>query len=385
MIKKIYRKLKSLKRILFDSPPPKQLHNVFKTNFEKKALLSYIPDAFNSKKLNKKHTNIYTSLILGEILHELGYTVDVVSWLYPLKGNYQDYDIILGLGASIDEAFKVKNNSTCIIFFATGCNPFYCNQVTVQRVIDFYNRNGKFLIDSSRFVYNDWPFQHEAADWIIVHGEEFAKKTYRNYNISKIKGPVFFNESSQHKSYQWENKRKNYIWFGSAGAIHKGLDLVLDAFLKLMDEDIYLHVCGNIIYENDFYEYYKPFLESKNIIYHGYVDIDSELFNTLMNNCGFVVFPSVSEGNSPSVITCMANGGMIPIVTEGADVEITKYGIRINDFSVVAVIDAIRQSQKLQLYDIVNQSEQIIIDTHLNHSFVKFKTEFKKQLKNIIK
>ena len=365
--------------------PPVFIKNVFNSTSSKSVLLSYISAAFvKQNHLNKQHTNIYTSNVLAETLHELGYKVDIVNWLDKFNGNYNDYDLIIGLGNSLDEAFKTKESSTKIIFFATGCNPFYCNQVTIQRVIDFHNRHNKYLMESSRFVYNDWPLQHEAADWIIVHGESFAKATYRDYNISTIKGPVFIKDSKNKISFNWNNKSKHFLWFGSSGVIHKGLDLVLDAFKELNNEDIHLHICGNIFYENGFYEYYQPILNSKYVTYHGHVAIDSDNYDAIMEICGFVIFPSVSEGNSPSVITCMANGGLIPIVTKSADIDISNYGIEIKALSVDAVSDAIKESQSLPLNELIRQSNKIMEYTKQYHSFDYFREDIKNQLVEIM-
>lgn len=386
IVKTILRKMGINRIPLIHKRDPIFIKNVFNSNSYKKALLSYIPTSFVDDNRNiKQHTNIYTSYLLGEILHELGYKVDVINWTKNFEGNYHEYDVVFGLGASLDDAFKVKLPSQKIIFFATGCNPFYCNQVTVKRVIDFHKRHGRYLIDSSRFVYNDWPFQHEAADWIIVHGESFATATYRNFNISSTKGPVFIKDIQNKKQYNWKHKSKHYLWFGSSGAIHKGLDLVLDAFQSLSDESIHLHICGAIFYETEFYEYYQPILTSRYVTYHGHVNIDSDTFDSIMETCGFVILPSASEGNSPSVITCMANGGLIPIVTESADVDITDFGIEIKALTVDAVIDAVKKSRGLSLEELEVQSNKIINYSKANHTFDIFKENIKTQLEDVLR
>lgn len=363
---------------------PNVLLNVFNSVSTKKVLLSYISAAFTKdKKINNHHTNHYTSYIFAETLHNLGYAVDVVNWTENFTGDFNNYDAVIGLGESVEEALLLKNPTTKVIFFATGCNPFFSNQATIKRILDFYSKHKKYLMESSRFIYKDWPLQHQAADWIIVHGDTFAKATYRNENISNIKAPVFIKHKSSISETDWSVKRRNYMWFGSTGAIHKGLDLLLDTFQQM--EDINLHICGNIESESRFYEHYKNIIEdNKNINYYGYVDIDSELFESILNKCGFIIFPSASEGNSPSVITCMANGGLIPIVTKSTDVNLYDYGIEIKELSIESVNEAINLSKQLTAQDLINQSNKILEYTKKYHSFDYFKQDIKNQFQKIL-
>jgi glycosyltransferase involved in cell wall biosynthesis len=370
--------------ILKDANQNNLLLNVFNSTSTKKVLLSYISAAFiNDKKINNHHTNFYTSYVFAETLHNLGYAVDVVNWTEKFTGDFIKYDAVIGLGETVEEALLYKNPATKVIFFATGCNPFFSNQVTVKRILDFYTKHKKYLMESSRFVYKDWPLQHQAADWIILHGDTFARSTYRNENISNIKAPVFIKNQVTNKEKDWTSKKNNYLWFGSTGAIHKGLDLLIDAFKHF--EDVNLHICGNIESEKRFYEHYKDIIETnKHINYYGYIDIESEMFDSILLKCGFIIFPSASEGNSPSVITCMANGGLIPIVTKSTDVNIADYGIEIKELSINSVTEAINLSKQFTTQEIINQSNKILEYTGKYHSFDYFKQDIKIQLLKIL-
>lgn len=365
-------------------PKPILRKNVFDSTSTSKVLLSYVASAFDiENQLNQQHTNYYTSYIFGSILNELGYAVDVINYTDSYPGDYTEYEAVIGLGESVENALLVKNNKTKIIYFATGCNPFYCNQNTIQRVIDFYNKHGKLAIASSRFQAKDFPLQHEASDWIILHGSTFAKSTFRDYKIHTVFAPVFINHSPDIENKDWEKARKNYLWFGSSGLIHKGLDLVIDACIQR--KDINLHICGNLESEPDFYQYFKKAtINYSHIFYHGYMDICSNDYVELLQSCAFVLFPSTSEGNSPSVITCMANGGLIPIVTASTDVDIIDYGIEIESLSIDGVKNAITISQGLSIEELKKQSNQVIKTTLKYHTFDFFKENIYKILKKIL-
>lgn len=362
------------------------IENYFKSTSSRRVLLSYVATAFNEDNLhNNKHTNIYTTRIIAELFNELGYAVDIVNWNDDYQCDFNKYALVFGLGKTIDNALTMSNRNYKVIWFGTGCNPFYSNVVTIKRVLDFYIKYKCYLIESSRFIAEDWPLQHEVADWIILHGDKFALSTYRNYNISSIKAPIFINNNIPLNKKNWNTASKNYIWFGSHGAIHKGLDLVLDAFLENDGGGLNLHICGNIKNETRFFDCYKERIDAVDYIhYHGNVDINSKLFEDLMLTCGFIIFPSISEGNSPSVITCMANGGIIPIVTASADIDITHYGIEIKEPTSKSVLEAVRISQELTLTELQTQATEILKTSQLCHTFGSFRNELRKQINEII-
>jgi glycosyltransferase involved in cell wall biosynthesis len=242
------------------------LINVFNTSYEKNVLFSYIRSVFEDDKNRKdnRHTNRLTSHIMAEILSELGYNVDVVNYNDDFKGNFDKYNLVIGLGKSLDHVLSSRNadSRTKVIWFGTGCNPLFSNTITIERVADFYKRHHKLIMASSRYIKEDWVLQHEFADWIILHGSTFAKSTYRKDNISTIHAPVFINQSVDRNEEEWGKAIQNYLWFGSDGAIHKGLDLVLDAFREL--KECNLHICGNI--EPEFLNYYSSLINASNNI-----------------------------------------------------------------------------------------------------------------------
>jgi len=363
----------------------KVIKNFFKTSNPKKALLSYIKDVFeNNNNINQSHTNRLTSYLIAETISNLGYNVDIINWQDSIENEFYEYDFIIGLGPSLEHVLTFrKDKLPKVIWFGTGCNPLFSNRITLQRTTDFYKKATQVLLQSSRYIKEDWPLQHEIADWIILHGSTFAKSTYRDYNIDTIHAPVFINHTVNREKNDWNSGKANYLWFGNGGLIHKGLDLTIDAFKNL--SHLNLHICGNIEQESDFYEYYREDLTNrKNIIYHGFVDTQSEEFKNILKTCAFAVFPSASEGNSPSVITCMANGGLIPIVSKNADVDIKDYGIEIESLDEESIIKAINASQEISTAELENRAERIITDCNLYHSFDYFKKDLQIKLLNIL-
>lgn len=363
------------------------LKNVFGGDHKKHVLLSYIRAVFdqNNYRDSKSHTNYHTTYCIARQLDALGYNVDVVDWQQNYLGDYSKYSLVVGLGKTLDQILCTRRTNTPkVVWFGTGCNPQFSNIETMRRLKAFYEKTGVMAFESTRFVKEDTPLQHELADGIILHGAEFAMSTYSNENITPVLGPVhILNESIPEKDFS--RVKNNYLWFGSGGLIHKGLDLAIESFMKR--PNLHLKICGDIERESSFYEVYKDKISiTENISYHGFVDINSNEFLHIMQDTAFIVYPSVSEGNSPSVLTCMANGGLIPIVSQGADLErmLKTEIIQIEDLTVDSIIAALDRSQKLTESDMTDASIRIANYTKCNHSFQAFENSIYNSLNNLM-
>lgn len=362
--------------------PLSRLLNIYNTNFDKKTLISYVKEAFEmSSDLATYHTNINSCHIIAEVFRELGYNVDIISWKDNFDFTYANYDVVFGLGAPLEDILgkRIKGEPPLVISFGTGCDHSFSDKASLKRGLEFYEKKGRFLMNSLRFSTESWILQHTLADWIIIHGDKFCVDTYRKENISSILAPVFFFHEVERSNDSWQQASKNFLWIGSRSAIHKGLDLCLESFKQM--PDVHLHICGEFVFEPEFMEIYHDELHNLgNVHLHGYQDIKSEEFKQILASCAFVIFPSASEGNSPSVITAMANGGLIPVIPDSADVNIENYGIKIEHLSIEGVKTAIKAAQQLSIDEIRRQSQKILKSTREIHTFENFRRNIKSQL-----
>ena len=176
----------------------------------------------------------------------------------------------------------------------------------------------------------DYGFQYSVflSDVIIGLGNEFVANSYEKYT----KVPVAMLDLFYHQdevdltTKNYDNSKKHYLWFGSSGLLHKGLDLCLDFFIQ--NEEFILHICGASESETDFWRYYKPLIENKNnIINHGFINVRSEEFKKILKTTAYLLLPSVSEGGSPAVLTACGNGGLIPIIPKSCGLSLEDFGI----------------------------------------------------------
>ncbi|MCG8455634.1 MAG: glycosyltransferase, partial [Holophagales bacterium] len=134
---------------------------------------------------------------------------------------------------------------------------------------------------------------------------------------------------------------KRFLWFGSGGLVHKGLDLVLEAFAGL--PELELVVCGPVRRERDFErEYFRELYHTPNIHTHGWIDTRPDAFLPVVGRCLGLIYPSCSEGGGGSVLTCM-HAGLVPIVNREVSVDLhPSRAVRLDDVSVAGIREAAR-------------------------------------------
>lgn len=347
------------------------IKNVFRTNYNKKVLISYITKPF--KKENKGHTNNFEVLSAAKIFHELGYQVDVMHYETP-PPKLDRYDVIYGFGDVFRNYFESGLSGKKTIYYGTGMHVAHQNTASLARVKSVFNKKGCWLAKSSRFVEKTWSHQTTLVDAIIALGDEQCQKTYEAYYDGKVfslPAPFYRTlDAAEINDNRCSDSRKKFLWFGSSGLIHKGLDLCLEYFSTR--PDLTLHVCGDIFSEPEFLKAYdKELFSSANIIVHGFVGVESEVFKNILSSCVFVIFPSCSEGGSPSVLTAIGNGALIPIISHdascstGAEIFIESY-----DFSGIeqAILRAESYTEN-EIYDLANRNLETVLERNSQEAY----------------
>jgi hypothetical protein len=103
-------------------------------------------------------------------------------------------------------------------------------------------------------------------------------------------------------------------------------------------------------------EYENELFNLPNVHVHGLIDIKSNLFVEILAKCNFVIYPSCSEGGSPSVLTVVGNGGLIPIISHETTIS-TGYEIFINHLTLDGIDKAISIVRKMSKSEIVDLQE----------------------------
>lgn len=335
----------------------KPIKNVNKRSYMKRALLSYSVYPFIKKNKNLIHPNFIESYKLNKILDELGYAVDIYNNIYDGKINFENYDLIIGEGLPISNYFLSKGEKAIkTVYYATGSHPIFNNNKSIERLIKFYTKSGKWLEKSSRIVDNKWFLGSSLSDEYILIGNQITQNSFEKYTDNKpiyTINPPFYKKV---KDINLDRKRKNkFLWFGSYGLLHKGLDVVIETFLER--KDLELHICGYLDGEQEFIEVYKEQLQSAtNIVMHGFISVEGPVFKDLMETCSFVVLTSVAEGLATAVVTAMGNGGLIPVVTKETGIDIS-LSIPVTNNDTGSLNKALNLAEELTETEIIERSK----------------------------
>lgn len=361
--------------------------NVFKSSHKKRVLISYISYAFREKQNWYRHSNYQESFVIAKLFDRLGYTVDVYSQLDRSSINYDNYQVVFGVGYPLESSFLTSLCSAKRIYYGLGTQMSLHNKLSINRLKDFEKRHGLLLPSSSRVGNETWPLQTSLVDAIITVGNEQTVKSYSSIFDGPIfQVPVTFHDVHSFKdiaSARQPSSKKSYLWFGGSGMVHKGLDLVLDYFLE--KPELQLHICGPVTHETDFYNYYKKRIHrSQNIFLQDYVNVQSSTFKVILSQCSFILSPSVAEGQSSALVTAMALGGLVPIHTERSGILPNKDSIIINSCNYESLKIAIEESQKIPYNQLVQKHDRIARSARTMYSIKSYTSSLESALQTIL-
>jgi len=219
---------------------------------QKSAALYYKTEPFVTDISRYTHTNNWEILCCVEILNNLGYVVDVIdrdnsSWISKKK-----YDLFLGLGVGNSGKnfvrYAKESGADKKILLSMGPQPDISNELVVDRYKQFNKRcnmnaptmrtvsdviGDKFLdiIDSTTAIFNIGEKENES----YKSYQKYGKKIYSFYPA--ISPAVSYNE-------EWltTRKRNSFLCFAGNGLICKGVDILVESFLK--NEHLDLNICG---------------------------------------------------------------------------------------------------------------------------------------------
>jgi glycosyltransferase involved in cell wall biosynthesis len=321
----------------------------------KRALLSYIKRPFENPDINHIHACYQKARIIAAILDDFGFDVDVLDFTSDYRVSYRDYELIFGFGQPLFNSFKGPFTGSRV-YFATTADPNFSNYAEAKRLRSIRERC-HVMLRPMRTMTQEWSVSLTLSDLIICLGNKWSMSTFRHYTTPTVCLPVTYcyHWPAEFVAIETQQARRHFVWFGGSGAVHKGLDLTLEA-MDLVDDGCFLHVCGPVSGESDFIDVYREHLyQRRNVKYHGLVDIRSPEFVRLMNQCAFVVLPSCSEGGGSSVYTCM-HYGLIPVVSTESSVETLDFGIVIDDATPASVARAMQHAHQLARNELERRS-----------------------------
>jgi len=282
------------------------------------------------------HTNAFEVVAMADAWRDLGFRVEIISHDNAGYRLPADCCIAVDIHRNLERWADDLSASCRKILHASGPHWLTLNRAELSRLAALRDRKGIALMPRRQVVPSRGV---EVADEVVILGNAFTQGTFLFGGKPVTRVPI-----SSACEWPWptnrdfESARRRFLWIGSHGMVHKGLDLVLDAFAGM--PDLELTVCGRPEKEPDFFRLYEKHLRSTaNIRLHGWVDIESPDFLGLARNHASVIYPSSAEGGAGSVIHAM-HAGMLPICTAEASIDLGDFGRLVPEASVAAVRNA---------------------------------------------
>jgi glycosyltransferase involved in cell wall biosynthesis len=318
------------------------LHPAGAGGAQKRALLSYIVHPFLIPEDDRRrfnHTNIWHARAIVQVLNRMGYTVDVIDYrdLRPLPR--RDYDLFIGHGGVNFERICRELAGTALpkILFTTGSHWRYHNQQEEMRFAALERRRGARL-PLDRYIRHDEDAALRLADGVIGLGNQATRQTYAGLQrVILLNGTAVYDDHLDWCPKDFGESRAHFLFYAGPGNVHKGLDLLLEAFAGLPQ-----HLWISTRLEAGFARLYRGELSGlPNIHPLGWVQPRSAEFYRMMRRCAFCILPSCSEGQSQSVIEAM-NQGLIPLVSPQAGLDVQDFGMILEPVSVEVIRQAAR-------------------------------------------
>ena len=347
-------------------------------------LVAYIVEPFlvaRKENISRAHTHHIESVAIAETFLKLNYCVDVIDYRNAAFVPEKNYDFFVSARTNFRRVAD-RLNADCIkIAHLDTAHFLFNNAAAFRRLLDLQRRRNA-SVSSLKQIEKNWA--PESCDYISVLGNEFTLDTYRYAGKQMFPLPVptlITHPSPQDRDFS--SIRKNYLWLGSAGLVHKGLDLVLEAFTQM--PEYRLTVCGPLDApsEKEFKRiYHKELYETENIQCVGWTDVGSPEFADIAKTCVALIYPSCSEGQSGGVVTCM-HAGMIPVISYESGVDVEDFGLILDDCSVDNIQRAVQQLSALPASELASRALATWQYAQTNHSQDEYMRRFEAMIQTI--
>ncbi|MBL7855237.1 MAG: glycosyltransferase [Cyclobacteriaceae bacterium] len=324
------------------------------------------------------HAMYWEAAEMVRVLNQEGYVVDFVDrFRKQPKIEWGKYQLVIDEGNNLIEAPSVPDQKR--VFYCTGLHWEFHNQSQLDRVRSFFDRTN-VLVPVHRWLSP--MFNDHLADYIFYWANPTWMKMFhpRPERHEITTSVVYVPEE-----LVLTEGNRSLVWMGSSGAVHKGLDLVVEAVSQL--PNVKLHIFGYIESEVQFFEWLRIKMNRyPNIIFEGPADVKSARFRHLASTSIAHVYPSCSEGG-PGSVAQTSQFGLIPIVTATANARTGKAGYEITASNPSQIIVQLKESIEnlvgLSEGEIISMRERVMDLARQEHSRAAYSRHFTRFIQHL--
>jgi glycosyltransferase involved in cell wall biosynthesis len=284
------------------------------------------------------HEQYWKTIAMAQTFIDLGYNVDVIHAQNQQFIPWKRYDVVVDTRFNLQRLSPYLHQDCIKILHCDTAHIVFHNAAEMNRVLNLQERKG-VTIPPNRFERPN--LGAEFADYITTCGNEFTMRTYRYANKPVHNLPITVDVKwPPPKEKDFEQCRTRFFWFASRGMVHKGLDLVLDAFVGM--PEYHLTIVGPVEDEPEFVQLYRNELYYRsNIKFVGWMQKENAEFRRLLECSVAHVFTSCSESGAACVLETMG-AGLIPIVNYESSVDVDDFGILLKSASIEDIREGVR-------------------------------------------
>lgn len=288
---------------------------------------------------------------MADAFLDRGYDVEVIQYNNPTFRPRSEYRVLVSARTNLERLADGARGYPVTIAHLDTSHYAYNNRAAYDRVLALQQRRG--ITSRSIRVIEANAAIERAAFGAVLGNRNFTLTTYAYagkplHALPVPATPLPWIDRNHDMSH------RHFLWMGSAGFVHKGLDLVLEAFAAI--PDLELTVCGPLAQDVEFSaQYAQELYRTPNIYANGWVDVGSARFVEIARRAVAYIYPSCAEGQAGSAVIAM-HAGLIPIVTPQTGIDIGEFGVLIKDSSVAGITAAVRYVADLPIAELRERS-----------------------------
>lgn len=321
-----------------------------------------------------RHSNQWESRAIGRMLLELGFALDLVG-LFEAWPEPAGYDGVFCLHNVLGRHASRLRADCRKIMLLTGSSPDFQNDQEARRLLELKQRTGVTAppVRSLDDVAGELA-SLRLADECWLFGNHTTRATYEASVQEKI---CLFSPSGaplrRLRAGDAVPDPRRWLWFSGHGAVLKGLDRVVEIFLRR--SDWHLELVGPAADEPWFRSTYGDRISrSGTIRVLGTMSPVSFDFARLSDACVGFLAPSASEGQSTSAITCM-QAGLFPVLSRQCGIDLPPgCGVMLETCSIEEIEAAIEGVHRMPDGERRRQIEATTADARQRFSREAFRT-----------
>lgn len=347
-------------------------------------LISYLTEPLTLapwEPLSNFHTMYWECKEIANLFAKRGYAVDIINWNNAIFIPKKSYCVCIDVQNNLERLSRFLPKNCKKIMHIVSSYAEFQNIAENKRLDEMHRRRGVRLSARRTIPASQNP---KFADFIEGFGNQTIHDTYKHFKKTIFPIPI-----SAVKLFDFPEKkdfgsaRKHFLWFGGGGMVHKGLDLLLEAFAE--NPSLHLHILGPIEAEKDFVMAYEKELRQKpNITTYGRINVASNAFKKKALKCAAVIYLSCSEGTSGSVIQAM-HAGLVPIITPETGISPDAGCIILKNPTVQSINKTINEFATLPADMIKNMARNSWLYVRAHHTRKNFSKEYARFIDEVLK